>query len=434
MRAPDVSGVVLTGCGLVLLATFVTMAALGDLYATASSFVGLFVLASLAYGVAVAWIVRRPNIGRGGLAGIVVTAVAFRLVLLPTAPTLSTDLYRYLWDGRVSVAGLSPYRYPPTAPELSALRDEAIYPRLNHPDWRTIYPPGAQLLFTGMARLAPGNVVAFKLLIVALDLLALALLVSWLRTLGHSPAWALVYAWHPLVVVEFAGSGHLDAVAVAASVAALVAADRRREGWSGALLGLGAVVKLYPLLLLPAVWRHRPSRVILGALGVMVTGYALYAGEGPGVLGSLPRYVDQEHFNPPLRAALEIALAGFGAGGVRTARLLPLAGLAAFALVVGIKARHVPTFRRAGWLVGAYLVTTPNLFPWYVVWMVPVLSVAPTWPWLSLTCTVALTYVALAQPMGVLPDWVLVAEWLPLAAGLALGNRTRLRQMILRPR
>src|SRR5712691_10704305 len=247
VRAPDVSGVVLTGCGLVLLATFVTMAALGDLYATASSFVGLFVLASLAYGVAVAWIVRRPHIGRGGLAGIVVAAVAFRLVLLPTAPTLSTDLYRYLWDGRVSVAGLSPYRYPPTAPELSALRDEAIYPRLNHPDWRTIYPPGAQLLFTGMARLAPGNVVAFKLLIVALDLLALALLVSWLRTLGHSPAWALVYAWHPLVVVEFAGSGHLDAVAVAASVAALVAADRRREGWSGALLGLGAVVKLYPL-------------------------------------------------------------------------------------------------------------------------------------------------------------------------------------------
>jgi len=416
---------ILGGSALALAAAFGGIARLGDLTGAAVPFVALFGLASLAYAVAVAWVLRRPRVGWPGFAVIIVAGFVFRLILLPTQPSLSTDLYRYLWDGRLSVAGVSPYRYPPDAPELTAFRDRAVYRAINHADWLTIYPPGAQLLFAGITRVAPGSVAAFKLLIVAFDLATLGVLLAWLRALGRPPAWAIVYAWHPLVVVELAGSGHLDAVALAASVAALWAAARGREGWAGACLGLGAAVKLYPLLLLPAIWARRPARTAAAAVGVLAAAYAVYAGDGLAAGGSLLRYLAEEHFNPTLRGLLEPALGRLGEAGLRAARVAPLAGLAAFAIALGVWGRAVPAWRRALWLVGAYLLTTPSLFPWYALWIVPLLAAAPAWPWLYLSCAVGLTYLVFAQPVWRLPFWVIAAEFGPLAVGLALAAWSR---------
>ncbi len=411
---------VLGGAAVALAGAFAAMAALGDLYARARTFLGLFTLASLAYGLAAAWVVRRPPRGGPGLWAIVGAGIVFRLILLPSAPTLSTDLYRYLWDGRLAVAGVSPYRYPPDAPELSAFRDARVYPRLNHVDWRTVYPPGAQLLFAALARVAPDRAGAFKLAVTGFDLLTLALLVGWLRALGRPPTWALLYAWHPLVVVELAGSGHLDAVPVAASVAALWAATRGRSTLAGALLGAGAAVKLYPLLLLPAVWRARPVRVAAAALTVLGAAYAGHAGEGWAVLGSLGRYLGHEEFNGAVRAILERLLGWMGPSGAVAARLLPLAGLAALAVAVAIAGRPAEPSRRALWLVGGYLLAIPNLFPWYALWIVPLLAAHPLWPWGYLSCAVALTYAVFYQPVWAIPGWVVAAEFGPLAVGLGL--------------
>jgi hypothetical protein len=227
--------------------------------------------------------------------------------------------------------------------------------------------------------------------------------------------WVLIYAWHPLAVVELAGSGHLDAVALAATVAALWAAARGREAWAAALLGAGALVKLYPLLLLPAVWR-RPGRAVAAALAVVGAGYALYAREGSAVLGSLTRYVAEEEFGAGVRAALDGLLGPLGPPGLLAARLLPLAGLAALALAVGRWGASPD--RRARWLVGGYLLAAPSLFPWYALWMVPLLAVAPAWPWLYFSCAITLSYLSVVEPVWRIPAWVIAAQWIPLALGL----------------
>jgi hypothetical protein len=287
-------------------------------------------------------------------------------------------------------------------------------------DWRTVYPPGAQLLFLGVARVAPSSVLAMKLLVLAFDLLTMVGLIGWLRALGRPPAWVLIYAWHPLAVVELAGSGHLDAVALAATVAALWAAARGREAWAAALLGAGALVKLYPLLLLPAVWR-RPARAVAAAGVVIGAGYALYARDGWAVLGSLTRYVAEEEFGAGVRAALEVLLTPLGPPGLLAARLLPLAGLALLALAVGQWA--APPDRRARWLVGGYLLAAPSLFPWYALWMVPLLAVGPAWPWLYFSCAIALGYLSVAERVWHMPAWVIAAQWTPLALGLVWQAR-----------
>lgn len=409
----------LAGVGLGL--AFGAMALLDELDDHAAAFVALFVAASGAYGVAAAAVVRRPPAGRGRLVLILAAATLFRLLLWPTSPWLSTDAYRYLWDGRLSVSGVSPYRYPPTHPALAGFQDAVVFPKLNHPDWLTIYPPGAQLLFAAVARAAPASPLAWKAVMLGFDALTAAALLGWLRARGRPAAWVLLYAWHPLVVVELAGSGHLDAVALAASTAALWAAARGRTAGAGALLGLGTLVKLYPALLLAAVTGGRRAwRAPAAAVGVVAAGYALFAGEGWAVLGSLGRYLAHEEFNPTLRAWLAPALAPLGPAGSVAARLLPLGALAGLAAVVLCRAAW-PVERRALVLVGAYLLTTPNLFPWYALWIVPIVAVTPGWPWLHLSCAVALTYLAFADPGWRLPAWVPAVEFGPLALGLGLA-------------
>ena len=409
--------------GAALAAAFGGMLWLGDLFRAAGGFVMLFALASVAYAIAVRQVLDRPPASSLALGGILGAALLFRLLLLPTAPTLSTDIYRYLWDGRLAVAGVSPYRHPPNAPEVAAFRDEVVYPHLNHVDWHTIYPPGGQLVFAALAGLRPSSVIGMKLVILAADLLTIGLLLGWLGALGRPAAWVLVYAWHPLVVVELVGSGHLDAFALVTTVGALWAAARGRLVAAGLLVGVGALVKLYPLLLLPAIWGRRRARVLAAGLGVVAAGYVLYWREGAAVLGSLGRYVAAEEFNGTLRAILELGLAPLGPAGLRAARLIPLLGLAGLALAVGWG--RAPAERRARWLVGGYLLTTPNLFPWYALWMVPLQAAAPAWPWLYLTCAVALTYISLAQPIWHIPAWVVAAQWIPFALGLAWAARPR---------
>ena len=134
-------------------------------------------VAFVAYLVAAGKLVRRPT-DRGAeparLRHIVGYAVAFRLVLLPSAPVQEIDYFRYLWDGQVLAAGGNPFRYAPaqieqfgpSAPPGSdpaarwdvANRSETVrtvFDRVHHRDVPTIYPPASQVVFAAAAVVTP---------------------------------------------------------------------------------------------------------------------------------------------------------------------------------------------------------------------------------------------------------------------------------------
>ena len=150
-------------------------------------------------------------------------AILFRLIQVVAPPTLSSDLYRYIWDGRVQHAGINPYRYPPADEALAALRDEAIFPNINRPQAPTIYPPAAQMLFALMYGAWPDSISGTKVFMLLGDLMTMLLLVRLLRQRNVDADRILVYAWSPLVVVELAGSGHLDALMLPFLLGALLA-------------------------------------------------------------------------------------------------------------------------------------------------------------------------------------------------------------------
>jgi hypothetical protein len=369
-------------------------------------------LVAFALYLPAAWLCWRGlRAGRRGVVIVLAVAVLLRAVTFDpaTAPPLTTDTYRYAWDARVQAAGVNPYRHSPASPELERLRDAEIWPNVNRKDWLTVYPPGAQASFFASRAAFGSDVRATTWLFLLAEGAALALLVLVLMRLRAPPERVAIAAWHPLAVSEIAGNGHVDALALFAGAALLAAWTGRRRGLAGAAVGFGALVKLGPVLLVPALARGGGRRFALAAIAAVVAGYALYSTAGRNVVGSLFRYLDREDLGSLAWWTLAPHLGREGASV-----LLFLAVLAIVA-VVSLRAHDsVEQVARTCLLVlGALLLAAAFLQPWYALWLLPflVVTAAPAWLWLTGTLPLLYTF-GLA---GSLPAWVRIAIYVPFA-------------------
>ena len=288
---------------------------------------GLLAVSFLLYLASLTLVWTTPNSSRAvrqQWRTVLLFAVLFRLVLWWSQPIQELDLYRYLWDGRVLAAGINPYRYSPA--QVEAARENAsaneelhrlnqllhrspevtkVFSLIDHRSVPTIYPPLSEAIFAATALITPERapvrvqVGVFKGVLLLFDFATVALVMGLLRNLGQSPARALAYAWCPLVLKEFANTGHLDAIAVCLTAAVfwLLTLPRRENNptsvanrsatrlqwrdWLAASLWAGAVLaKLYPVVLTPVLlafwWRRvqwRTSGLIAVFAVVVLTGY-----------------------------------------------------------------------------------------------------------------------------------------------------------------
>jgi hypothetical protein len=244
------------------------------------------------------------------------------------------------------------------------------------------------------------------------EVATLAVLASLLRALGVPLVQLVVYAWNPLVLVEVWGSGHLDALVMLSTVAAVRCAIAGRVSIAALLLGLGALVKLYPAVLLPVLLQRSVGGPLVTFALVVSLGYAPFAHLGAGALGSLPRYVSAEFFNPGLlRTVIDVPA-------------VVMVGLVAWVLGAGLLRGAVPIIERVAVLIGGFILLSPNIFPWYVLWLVPFLAIRPSAPWIAFTGTVALAYTFFLHEPWSIPAWARAAEFAPLvlAAGWAVAR------------
>lgn len=380
----------------------------------------------LAFGLFLpaAWLVWRGlGIGTAGVVIVLAFAFLFRVAAFDVASTpLSTDINRYAWDARVQAAGINPYRYAPTDRALVHLRDRSIWPVINHQNWRTNYPPGAEASFIA-ARAGFGHGLrATTWLYLLAEAGALGLLVLTLTRVRAPPERVLLAAWHPLAISEIAANGHVDALALLAGAMLLAALTSGRRGLAGAAVGFGTLVKLGPFLLLPALARRGGRRFVLIALGVVAVGYLAYSSVGSRVTGSELRLLRNEDLGSFAWKHLVPLV------GADEARYLLLAVLLAVVAVLSLRAHEsVDQVARTALLVlGGELLATNFLQPWYGLWLLPflVITAAPAWLWL--TGTLPLLYVFGLEEA--LPPWVRWAIYGPFFA-LALARLARPRRI-----
>ncbi len=225
-------------------------------------------------------------------------AIAFRLIMVFTQPVLSDDMYRYVWDGRVQAQGINPYALPPGAPELSALRDDAIWPLINRKWAVTIYPAATQITFAALWRIWPDSVRWFQIAMTGGTIVAGILLMALAKALGRPAGRALIFLWCPAVVFETAHSAHVDGLVLIFIVAAWLARAKGRDGWTGIWLGVATAMKLLPVMLAPALWRPRDAQgrrrsawaMPLAVVAIFAITYVPYLSLGKGVIGYLPIY------------------------------------------------------------------------------------------------------------------------------------------------
>ncbi len=394
---------------LALFGIFRTAARWSDLASRVPELLALLLAAGILY-LAGVWIVERFPLGRGALFIILGGALAFRLCWLPLAPTLSEDVYRYQWEGRVVRFGLNPYTTVPDSPRGQLLQDPAHPIHTGH-DTPTLYPPLSEAVFAAVKSLP-----ACKRMFAALDLATLALLLGVLARVKQPLGRVLVYAWNPTVLVAFSLDGHHDSLALLTTTAALLLILIDRRVMSTVFLALAFLAKFFPLVLLPVFLKRAGKRYAALFAGVVAVAYVPFLSAGRELFRGLGDYARGWEGNDSLFRL--ITLAGNTKAQAELVAVVIVLGLIAYTLK-----RQLDPIAAGLLLIPALLFVSPNAFPWYFTWLVPFLCFRASAPLLLMTVTCVLGYspvvaYAAGQPYVNSP-LMLALEYVPVLAWLA---------------
>jgi alpha-1,6-mannosyltransferase len=314
--------------------------------------------------------------------------IALRLYVLLFDPLLSSDIYRYVWDGRVQAAGINPYRYFPAHEALAFLRDGTIFPHINRADFAvTIYPPVAQFFFLMVTRIGESAAI-MRIALLGCEAVTVTLTVLLLRRINRPVTRVIAYLWHPLPLWEIANSGHVDALMVALMLLGLWIALTGRALRAAVVIALAALVKPIAAPVLAGIWRPWDLKMPLVAIAAVALCYLPYLSVGWGVLGFLTKgYLTEEGIsggNDLWLLSLWRLMLGEHRGDVVAYVVLAALVLVFKGLSVARRSHHTIASRLAGinmLLLIALLMFSPN-YPWYFLVITPFAALCgsmPTW-------------------------------------------------------
>ncbi len=301
------------------------------------------------------------------LTAIVLFGIVFRLTLVLHPAVASDDVYRYLWDGRVSLHGINPFLYAPTSAALEHLHTRELPAHINFPEMRTIYPPFAQWFFLCSNVFFGPSQSGMKLLLVLCDTASILLLIVLLRQQGRSPELVLLYAWSPLPVLYFGLDGHSDALGILFLLLFLVLLGRQRVVAGAIALGFSVLAKLYPLFVWPFSWaaartRWQKSAMIVIPPLLLALGAWLYVEPSGGLVESFMVYSSTFEFNGSVFKVFLLLL-----DSNATAHLVSGLLFLGYLLVVFIVYRPILEKTHLAFL--GFIIFSASVQPWYLTWL-----------------------------------------------------------------
>lgn len=338
---------------------------------------------------------------------------------------VSDDIYRYLWEGKIIVAGESPYQYPADHSQYISLRD-SYWNEMNHKDKLTAYPPLAELMFAVISNIAYSPL-AFKALFILADLCLIWVLISILTLRGADVRASLLYALNPLALFAIAGEAHFDVMLILAMMLSILCVEKKSFIWAWIWLGIAIQIKIVAVVLIPLfLWRCHWRYAWLIFIPLLLPS-VYFIDSLPGLFQGLWAFGGTNAFNGPIHGPISYLLDGNIKWATRI--IVVLFGLVTLWVLWSIK-----TPAKAAYLLIASLVLlSPVVHYWYILWVIPFVTLYPSSSWLILSLSsgayFASTFSVENGEEWSLPLWAMYVIWLPFLLALAY----ELRMFILRP-
>ncbi|MBI4961860.1 MAG: DUF2029 domain-containing protein [Desulfomonile tiedjei] len=369
--------------------------------------------------------------------------IALRALTIFSTPMLETDFYRYMWDGAVLANGMNPYQYSPNQAEqaadsvpapLATLAGESdeVVRRINHADLRTIYPPVAQIFFSVAYFVKPWSLFAWRFVLAFFDAANLILVLLVLRDLKLSCGLAAIYWWNPLVIREVFNAAHMDVMALPLVMLAVMLGARNRYNAAGLILAGAVGIKLWPVVLLPVVLsplRNNPRRLVPAVCLFAATCSLLllpvyFSGldQGSGFIA----YGQTWEMNDALFMLLLWTTELFGrvlawdeAVIQLVARVIAAAAIVSWAawLSIGTPRDQSDLWELSLLAVAGVFLLSPTQFPWYYLWMAPLVAIRPRVSLLLLSALLSLYYLRFhfkaTDSVAVFDYYIVWLEYIP---------------------
>lgn len=393
---------------------------------------------AIAYGVfflLYVWQVSRAQ--TGNVKFWLVVAILLRIALIGAFPALSDDIYRFVWDGRLWLAGQNPFDHLPgwyleEGHQLPGLTQE-LFQQLNSPEYYTIYPPVAQALFALACWISPtsvwGAAVVLQIFLLGTEIGTILLLRKLLNAWNLPPQRVLWYALNPLIIVEVMGNLHFEGPMIFFLLLGLWwllrwQQNSQKGGWiaSAAALALAVASKLLPLLFFPFLirrlgwWRSVRYFAVLGLILVLTWLPLLSASFLENFGSSVDLYFRRFEFNGSLYYLLRWV--GYQFSGYNLIIFIgPGLALGVFLAISGraLWERVTPAWSELPyrWLfaISIYLLCATTVHPWYTALPVVLCLFTPyRWPivWSGM---ILLTYINYSYGEYYENLWVVLLEY-----------------------
>jgi len=387
--------------------------------------VGLMFLAGLAYLL----FIRQVLIRKITLTVFPLFIIGFilRLLFLQSTPIYEDDFYRYFFDGSLTYNNLNPYSYAPqdalekpafinnhilgldnsttpAHPDLQFLADQTLMERVAYPHIRTIYPPITQSIFTLSYIIEPFNLIVWRCLLLLSEVISFILLLKLLKCMNKPMIWSTIYWLNPLLITETINAGHMDALLVPVLLCALLLLIKQRYSFAGVTLAIAVGIKVWPILLVPSLFRpllSQPKKLIKVLIPcctvlvlLLIPQLLSYTNEQSGLMN----YSQYWRTNSFLFGLFEDGLIyieqhyAFYLGSPQEIARYMVVGLIALVVLFQLKNNNEDNAKNIEQLSKSWLVIivclfflSPTGYPWYFIWFLPLLTIKPSLPLLSLT-------------------------------------------------
>ena len=248
------------------------------------------VVSLVCFGIFILVAKNAPNRLAVAVGLFVCTATLALQVMSPIG--LSTDYYRYIWQGRVSNAGQDNYALTPWDAGVEKANDE-LFERMDWRDVRSVYPPLAEQYFRISAAIFDAKILEqtsfqTRLGVSKIPSLALFLLCAFLLyKLTNRKLIAFAWLALPFLQYELVNASHVDVLSITLLLGALYTLKSRSlplHVLAGSLVAAAGLVKITPFIVIVPIAAYlytnysltRSLAAVAGFVAVIVAGVAPY--------------------------------------------------------------------------------------------------------------------------------------------------------------